>query len=100
MTWPKHHPAIEPLYRELTRAFPHPFDWMALLHKPPFWRPRWRKAHANVRAIFDAHGFTLTSKVADLYHQQRDDDWEFAFTDAGGKICTKISRALQGQIEP
>lgn len=97
---PEPHPTVEPLYRDLTSAFTHPFDWMGLLEKPPFWKPRWRKAHKKVAAIFEDHGFLLTRNVAIKYHQQRADDWEFAFTDAGGKICIKLSRALAGQLEP
>jgi hypothetical protein len=100
MTSQLYHPAIEPLYRDLTQAFPHPFDWMALLHKPPFWKPRWRKAHKKVVAIFAAHGFTLTDQVATDYHHVPHDDWKFYGEDAGGKICRKLGRALREQIEP
>jgi hypothetical protein len=88
---------IEALYRDLTCAFPHPFDWMGLLHKPPFWRWSWRKPHQKVVAIFANHGFTLTDEVADDYHAPRFDDWETYAMDAGGKICFKLSRALIAQ---
>ena len=88
---------IEALYRDLTDAFPHPFDWMGLLHKPPFWRWSWRGPHRKVVAIFDSHGFVLTNQVADSFHRQYPDDWQLYALDAGGKICAKLWRALEDQ---
>lgn len=85
---------VESLYRDLTRAFPHPFDWMVLLHKPPFWRWSYRKQHKKVAAIFSRYGFVLTDEVADKYHRRYKDDWQLYALDAGGAICFKLSRAL------
>lgn len=88
---------IDCLYRDLTKAFPHPFDWMGLLEKPPFWRWSWRKPHQKVAAIFEDHGFTLTPEVAFRYHAHFPDDWQFLAMDAGGHITAKLERALEPQ---
>ena len=88
---------VENLYRELTGAFPHPFDWMYLLHRPPVWRWKMRKAHFRAAAIFRHHGFYLTEAFAYAYHRLELDDWQHYGEDAGGKICRKLRRALMLQ---
>ena len=87
---------IDALYRGLTGAFPHPFDWMALLDRPPFWWWRQRRAHPETVAIFAAHGFTLTPQVANEYHRIFPEDCAYYGEDAGGKITRKLRRALEG----
>jgi hypothetical protein len=86
------------LYNHLTRAFTHPFDWMALLEKPPFWRISYRQPHLKVKAIFQAHGFELTPHVAREYHRSDPNDWQHYGEDAGGKITRKLKRALASQL--
>ena len=86
---------IESLYQNLTRAFPHPFDWMGGLHRQPIWSMKRRKGHRKIADIFARHGFTLTEQVADDYHRIFPDDWQHYGEDAGGKITRKLARALK-----
>jgi len=83
------------LYRDLTGAFPHPFDWLGLLERPPFWKPGWRKAHRKVAQIFADHGFILHDRVALRYMTSDSQQWD---EDAGGAIIRKLTHALDGQF--
>ncbi|MGB1389249.1 MAG: hypothetical protein ACPG61_10220 [Paracoccaceae bacterium] len=89
---------IDHLYHDLTAAFPHPFDWMGLLAKPPFWRWSWHTPHRRVRAIFADHGFELTPRVATRYHRRDPDEWMHYGEDAGTKITRKLRYALLHQL--
>ncbi|WP_049642763.1 hypothetical protein [Candidatus Rhodobacter oscarellae] len=89
--------AIERLYHELSRAFPHPFDWMGLLAKPPFWRIAWHGPHRRVRAIFSQFGFVLDGHVARRFGRNPD-SWETYGLDAGGTIVCDLAYALDDQI--
>ena len=62
--------AIDRLYHELSRSFPHPFDWMGLLEKPAFWRIAWHGPHRRVRAIFSQFGFALECQCCAPFRRQ------------------------------
>lgn len=90
---------IYKLYSDLTREFPHPFDWMSLLEKPPFWKRGWVKAHRRVVEIFYEYGYRLTPAVAEIYAYRHPDEWRSYGDDAGGAICRKLARAVAWQKE-
>ena len=89
---------IKRLYRELSQAFPHPFDWMGLLEKPPFWLIAWHAPHRQVREIFGQCGFVLNSKVARRFLTKHCSE-ETIVLDAGGAIMCELAYALDDQIE-
>ena len=89
------HDRVEVLYHDLRGAFPHPFDWMGLLEKPPFWRWTWRKPHNKVTGIFAAHGFCLNRTVALRFMLS---EGQGILEDAGGSICRQLRYALRDQL--
>ena len=84
---------FDKLYDDLTGAFPHPFDWMGLLKRPPFWQFRHRQGHRKVRVIFASHGLLLTPRVADRFRIADSQRWD---EDAGGAIIRKLRYACDG----
>ncbi len=87
---------FESLHNALTNAHPHPFDWITLLRRPPFWRRAARAAYARQVEIFRAHGFELTDDVADKY---RDAPGQLPREDATGAMIRKLRHALWDQYE-
>ena len=86
---------FEDLYDELTNAFPHPFDWMGLLEKPPWWMFRHRKAYRKVSEIFASHGLLLSRRVAIRFISAESQRWD---EDAGGVIIRKLRYACDGLV--
>lgn len=85
---------FEALYWDLVHAFPHPFEWMGLLHRPKWWQFRARKAHYKVAGIFVSHGLMLTDHSASAFIRtpgQRVNE------DCGGAIIRQLRTAFQGQ---
>ena len=86
---------FDALYWDLRRACPsHPFDWMHVLRRPPFWRRKARAAHIRVRATFAAHGFILTDDRADAFFRAPPQQFD---EDCGGSIVRRLRQAFQYQ---
>jgi hypothetical protein len=86
---------IGKLYADLTAAHYHPFDWMLVLRRPSilmrYEMAGWKK---NV-TIFAVHGFMLTDRAADRFHQGEPQQWN---EDAGGAIIRRLIYALEAQL--
>lgn len=92
---------LEPLYRDLTAAFPHPFDWIAGVKaygakRPPFWRRKERQGHDLIRAIFQSQGLHMTPTFCARF-QKNPDAWEAYGLGAGGQIICDLAYALEPQ---
>lgn len=88
---------FEKLYRDLSAAFPHPFEWIGLMECPAWWRFRARAAHRQVREIFAAHGFILTDGHARAFRQQPPQGAYGLVEDAGGAIIRQLRQTFQYQ---
>jgi hypothetical protein len=91
------HRRVEALYMDLTQAFTHPFDWIALLRKPSVFRRKARAAHKRMQDIFLQHGFVLGQQVASDYYNNIDDHDALSL-DAGEHMTAKLHSALIDQM--
>lgn len=92
---------LEPLYHELSNAFPHPFDWMVGVsvfkqNRPPFWRPQQRKGYDKLRQIFRVHGFTMNASFCQRFGRNPNGYKSYGL-DAGGSIICELAYALEPQ---
>lgn len=85
---------FDDLLDDLRQAFPHPFEWICLLERPPWWRLRARRAHNRVRWVFLEHGFLLTDAAARAFYAA---PGQMAWEDAGGCLVRQLRQAFQGQ---
>lgn len=88
--------AFTALYRDLSRAFPHPLDWVGLMRRPRWWHVTARVAHVRVVDIFARHGFVLTPVLAERFLTRTSP--QQLTEDAGGAFVRRLREAFQWQM--